>query len=99
VKRRSVREILDHREWAEVAAEVEYDAVALAMLCGVSLRTLERAFQKELQISPQEWLEKLRDAKAALLVNAGKRKKEIVYMLGYKYQSHLSRRLKQAQQL
>lgn len=96
VKRQSVQEILDHRDWAELAAEAHYDAVSLARLCRVSRSTLERIFRQELQTTPQCWLEVMRDVAAVRMIDCGKRKKDIAELLGYNHQSHLSRKLRQA---
>ena len=89
-----MQEILDHRDWAELAAEVNYDAVAFAETCGVSVRTLERAFQEKLRITPQRWLDLLRDFEADTLKHAGLRTKEIADWMGYKSSSHLCHKLK-----
>jgi AraC-like DNA-binding protein len=96
---RSVQEILFRRDWAKLAADLKYDAKALAAFWGMSSRTLQRQFHHELKISPQEMLNLIRDLESLLLVKNGVRKKEVVDLLGYKHPAHLSRRLMQTNRL
>ena len=95
MKRRSVRGILCHRDWAELAAQVNYDAKALAVLCRASVRTLEREFRELLQTSPQRWLDWFRALKGLALKEAGMRTKEAANQLGFKQPSHLCRKIRE----
>jgi len=65
---------------------------------GVTARTLQRDFRRNYGIPPQSCLDNLRDLEAWKLVQQGMPKKEIVKRLGYKYASHLSRRLRKFRQ-
>ena len=91
-----MREVLAHRDWAELAAEVGYDAKMMAAVCHVSLRTLEREFQEWLHTSPQRWLDWFRTLKGRELIDAGMRTKEAANLLGFKQASHFCRKISEA---
>lgn len=84
------------QDWPVFAREAGYRATRLAKDCGVSLRQLERFFQKKTGQTPQNWLNSLRQREAIVLVIQGKSIKEVAYDLGYKQVSHFSREFKRA---
>jgi AraC-like DNA-binding protein len=80
--------------WTELAEVAGYSAKRLAGECGVSLRQLERFFPRVTGMTPQRWLNVLRQKKAVELIASGKSIKEVSYVLGYKQSSHFSRDFK-----
>lgn len=79
-------------EWALLAHKAEYRAQNLARSIKISLRQLERFFIEHFGRPPQEWLDELRLVKAAVLLVAGHRVKEVSGNLGFKDVSHFSKR-------
>jgi len=82
--------------WFELAAQAKYQVPALAALLHTNVRTLERRFRQELQTTPQEWLNHLRQMEAERLLDIGKRIKEIADLLGYTQASHFCRHFKES---
>lgn len=82
--------------WEKLAAEAQYRPVPLAALCNVSLRTLQRHFQRQYRTTLSEWLNALRLAKAYERIRAGEAVKAVAFGLGFKQLSHFSRCFKQA---
>jgi AraC-like DNA-binding protein len=68
----------------------------LAALCRVTPKSLQRFFRTQLEMSPHRWLDQIRDFAAAKLVLAGKRTKEIAYLLHYKHPSDFCHHFKRA---
>ena len=66
----------------------------LAKLCQISLRTLERHFQKNYGVTVSQWMRELRLGKAYETLGQGKSVKETAYDHGYKQVSHFSREFK-----
>lgn len=81
-------------DWETLAIEANYQPSALAEMCGVSLRTLQRHSQREYQLTVIEWLTSIRLAKAREKLLAGERIKQVAHGLGYKRLSHFSRAFK-----
>src|SRR5262249_50960425 len=75
--------------WPELAAKAHYHPSELAQLCKVSLRTVERFFRASWNLTPCEWLNRLRKHEAQKLADAGLRKKDIARNLGYARSSSL----------
>src|SRR5260221_4604331 len=86
-----LRLILD---WPERARQASWSAAALAKLCGVSLRTLERHFLKEMGKHPKAWLTEQRQQRANELIQDSSRVKETAALLDYKHPSHLTNAFK-----
>lgn len=82
------------RDWAVLARASKYRASALATLCQISLRTLERHFQKHYSFKVARWLKDLRMADAYERLQTGSSVKEVAFELGYKQHSHFSRDFK-----
>jgi AraC-like DNA-binding protein len=78
-----------------LAEQAAYNAKNLAERCGVSLRQLERFFPSAMGLTPQRWLNALRQQKAFRLIASGQSVKEVSICLGYKQSSHFSRQFKQ----
>jgi len=82
------------QNWPELARQAQWSALALARLCGVSLRTLERHFLEEMGKSPKKWLSEQRQQRALELIQDGSSVKETAGSLDYKHPSHLSNSFK-----
>jgi AraC-like DNA-binding protein len=82
------------QNWPELAKEANYSASRLAKKCGVSLRTLQRHFLKEMGKSPKAWLSEQRQGKAVKMFQAGLSVKETASNLDYKHPSHLTNAFK-----
>lgn len=82
------------QQWESLADKARYRPGDLAVLCQISLRTLERHFQKNYGVTVSHWLRELRLGRAYQGLLAGKAVKEVAYEQGYKQVSHFSREFK-----
>lgn len=82
------------QEWEVLAKEANYRPGDLAFLCQISLRTLERHFQKHYGVTVGQWLRELRLKQAYDALKEGKSVKEVAFDFGYKQVSHFSREFK-----
>ncbi len=71
-------------ELRPIAGIVKYRVSGLADRVGVSIRTLEREFEKCLGISPKSWLRELRVHTAKRLLEDGMRPHDVAANLGFK---------------
>jgi transcriptional regulator GlxA family with amidase domain len=86
---------LNHiQSWSELARQANWSVSALAKKCGVSARTLERYFLKDMGKCPKAWLSEQRQLLASKLLLDGSSVKETAACLGYKNQHHFSRDFK-----
>lgn len=79
------------QDWEHLAQKCRYRRKRLAELLQVSVRTLERHFEKHFSSTLGEWLNELRLAKAYDQVVSGKALKEISYDSGFKQPSHFTK--------
>jgi transcriptional regulator GlxA family with amidase domain len=70
------------QDWPERAQAAKWSAATLAKDCGVSLRTLERHFLKNMGKSPKQWLLEQRHQKADEMLKEGLSVKETAGNLG-----------------
>lgn len=82
------------QQWESLAEKAGYRPSDLADLCQISLRTLERHFQKNYGVTVSQWLRELRLGKAYQNLLLGKAVKEVAFHQGYKQVSHFSREFK-----
>ena len=82
------------QQWEALAVKAGYRPRDLAGLCQISLRTLERHFQKNYGMTVSRWMRELRLGKAYESLTQGKSVKEAAYDHGYKQVSHFSREFK-----
>jgi AraC-like DNA-binding protein len=82
------------QNWPELASEAGWCANTLAKNCGVSLRTLERFFLKEMGKCPKAWLSEQRQQRAVRQLQDGSSVKETAGNLDYKHPSHLTNSFK-----
>ena len=81
--------------WPELGQQANWSAKTLAKQCGVSVRTLERYFLKNIGETPKTWLIEQRQHKAAEILRDGSSVKAAAISLGYKHESHFSRDFKE----
>lgn len=82
------------QQWETLAVKAGYRPGDLAALCQISLRTLERHFQKNYGVTVSRWMRELRLGRAYETLTQGKSVKEAAYDHGYKQVSHFSREFK-----
>ena len=82
------------QQWFLLSNLSGYNAIRLAKLTGITVRQLERYFQKDFNRSPQDWLNEQRIIAARYLLLNAKSVKSIAIQLGYKQPSHFSHEFK-----
>lgn len=82
------------QNWLELAELAKWSVTALAKLCGVSVRTLQRHFLEMMHKSPQAWFTEQRQKRAIESLNAGRLVKEAAAEIGYQHPQHFSREFK-----
>lgn len=87
---------LEHvHDWDMLAREALYRPRKLAGVCQISLRTLERHFQRHYGLKVGRWLKEVRLTDAYREIQKGASIKVVALDLGYKQLSHFSRDFKQ----
>jgi len=89
-----MRRIRCEKEYFALATEADYDLYKFARLAKLSLRQLERDFNRDLRMSPSVWLNKQRILVAALRIEKGDDLKAIAIDLKFKQLSHFCRLFK-----
>ena len=82
------------QNWPALAATARFHASELARLVRYSPRQLERFLAEEFRQTPRQWLDQQQMAAAKELLLVAKRVKEVAETLGFRDQSHLSRKFK-----
>jgi AraC-like DNA-binding protein len=77
--------------WCDIARRAHYNPRAIAQLCCVSLRTVQRHFHRHYQTTFTTWLNHHRMEEARRKILAGSSLKEACFDLGYKQASHFTR--------
>lgn len=86
---------LNHiQNWPELARQAKWSVSAMARLCRVSVRTLERYFLKQMGKRPKAWLAEQRQKLASELLRDGSTIKEAANSIGYQHASTFSREYK-----
>ena len=83
------------KDWAALVKNARYSAAALARVCNVSPRQLERFFQAHMGSSPHTWLRRLRMQRAVELIRDGAAMKEVALELCYKDSAHFTHDFKE----
>ena len=81
--------------WEAIAAEAQFRPAKMAELCRVSLRTVERHFRKNYNLTVKEWARSVRMQEAKRRILEGSSIKAVSYELGFKQASHFSRIFKE----
>lgn len=87
------------QNWLELAEKAEWKVLALAKECGVSVRTLELYFCKNMGKKPKAWMTEERNRRALQKLESGSTVKETALSLHYKHPSHLTNDIKKHQYL
>jgi AraC-like DNA-binding protein len=82
------------QNWPQLAHEAKYSVSALAHVCGISVRVLERFFLVAFGCEPRQWLKELRLQRAIEILRDGSNVNETADRLGYHDRSHFSREFK-----
>jgi AraC-like DNA-binding protein len=82
--------------WETLAVQAKFCPHALATLCNVSLRTLQRRFDRTYGMPVGHWMRQLRLARAYNRIAGGESVKSVAYDLHFKQLSHFSRVFKEA---
>ena len=80
--------------WEQMAKEAHFRPHALAQVCGVSMRTLQRYFRSQYNQTVSDWLREMRLNEALHFLKACDSVKEVAFELGYKQPSHFTRDFK-----
>lgn len=83
-----------HTCWEELAVAAGYSAPALAQLCNVSVRHLQRHFRDCYQLKLQRWLNNVRLCHAYSMLLESPNVKVVAGELGFKHLSQFSREFK-----
>ena len=86
--------ISSHNDWQALARSAHFRPSAVARLCGVSSRTVQRYFKKHYNCTLGEWMRNYRLGMAYQRLLAGEPIKCVAIDLGYKQLSHFSRDFK-----
>jgi AraC-like DNA-binding protein len=86
---------LNHiHDWLQVAKRAGWSVKGMADHCGVSARSLERHFVKNMGRTPIAWLKEHRQKDAGELIHGGSSIKQTAAELGYNHSAHLTRDFK-----
>jgi len=80
--------------WEELAIRAQYKPAEIARFTRVSLRTLQRYFKNNYNVTISNWLRSVRLREAYSRLRGGQSVKEVAYGLGYKQLSHFSKDFK-----
>jgi len=80
--------------WERLAQQAQFQPAAMAALCPVSLRHLQRFFTSRFSQTPGQWSRKLRCRLARRLISEGWSNKAVATELGFSNESHLCREFK-----
>jgi AraC-like DNA-binding protein len=78
------------KNWPDLASTARYQVKTLAKICEVSPRQLERFFLRATGLRAHEWMHRLRQFEALLLLRKLGSVKATALHLGYKQSSHFS---------
>lgn len=88
--------LLKVADWERLAGDAGYKPKALASLCSVPLRRLERFFKRRFGRSPTRWMRDLRCRKAADLISRGCQTSAAARKLRFANASHFCHEFKKA---
>jgi len=81
-------------DWPRLGHASRYNCEALAVLCGVSMRQLERFYHIEFKTTPKRWMQNLRMQRALALLKLGYSTNAVSDELFFKSASHFCRNFK-----
>lgn len=80
--------------WLQLAQEANWSVAVLAKNCGVTVRTLERHFNKNMGTTPKRWIAKQKQQKVLKLLEVHHSVKETAVSLGYRHPTQFSHEFK-----
>jgi len=86
--------LLKIQQWEELAREARFQPAAMAALCPVSLRQLQRFFLKTFNKTPTQWTRELRCCIARQFISEGWSNKAVVAELHFANGSHFCHEFK-----
>lgn len=86
--------LLKIQQWEELAQNAEFQPAAMAALCPVSLRQMERFFAKQFHKTPGEWARELRCRLARHLISEGWSNRAVAEELHFGSESHFCHEFK-----
>lgn len=84
------------QDWERLATKACFQPDAIAALCGISLRQLERYFKATFKKTPIEWSREVRLSLAAQLISEGWSTKAVAEKLNFWDAAHLCHEFKRA---
>jgi AraC-like DNA-binding protein len=81
-------------DWERLARQADFQPTQMAGVCRISLRQLERWFEKEFQKTPTRWLRELRCRLALELIDRGYSSKAAAAELKFANPSHFCHEFK-----
>jgi AraC-like DNA-binding protein len=81
-------------DWERLAREARFEPAAMAALCPISLRQLERFFEKEFNQTPSTWVRELKCRNARRLIALGWSNKAVAAELHFADESHFCHEFK-----
>ena len=85
---------ISREEWCRLASVAKYHPPQLAQLLNVTTRHLERLVHRDLDSTPQRWMDEQRMALARDLLLRGHSVKFVALEVGFRQASHFSRHFK-----
>ena len=82
------------QDWGSLARKAEFRPAAMAALCGVSVRQLERFFHVRFRMPPRRWIQELRCGLARDFISQGWSDKAVVSELKFANSAHLCHEFK-----
>ncbi len=86
--------LLRIHDWEKLAKAAKFKPSTMAALCPISLRQMQRFFEKEFAKTPRQWIRELRCQRAFQLVQEGWSNKAIAAELHFAGESHLCHEFK-----
>ena len=87
---------LNHvQNWLKLAKRSKWSVSNMARACGISKRTLERHFRKEMNMPPKVWMAQERQRQALVFLRDGYSVKETATQLGFRHAHHFSCKFKE----
>jgi AraC-like DNA-binding protein len=82
------------RDWKRLAQQAEFQPAKMAALCSISLRQLERFFEKQFKQTPGSWTRRLKCRLAVQLISCGWSNKAVVDELNFADEAHFCHEFK-----
>ena len=81
-------------DWEVLAKQAHFQPAAMAALCPISLRQMERFFERRFKQTPSRWMRELKCRMARRLISCGWSNKAVAAELNFANESHLCHEFK-----